>query len=151
MWKLGVRVPHQAQFLIKNNVMTLHEKINEDMISAMKSRDQETLNILRVVKGEFGRVGKDLTDDQAIPIIRKMVENAKDLGNHGEIMILDKYLPQMLGENLITLLVNEIIQINGFSGIQDMGKVMGEIKKLPSAAQIDGKIASQIVKELLSK
>jgi uncharacterized protein YqeY len=120
------------------------------MISAMKSKNRETLELLRVVKGEFGRVGKDLTDDQAIPVVRKMVENAKELGNENEVMILEKYLPQMLGEQQVKTLVAGIINKNKFSGMQDMGKVMKEVKSLPSASQIDGKLASQITRDLLS-
>lgn len=130
--------------------MTLHEQINADLVSAMKSRDTETLDLLRVVKGEFGRVGKDLTDDQSIPVIRKMVENAKELGNENEVMILEKYLPLMLEEQQVKTLVAGIIQKNGFSGMRDMGNVMKAVKSLPSASQIDGRLASQITRDLLS-
>lgn len=131
--------------------MTLHEKINADMISAMKSRDREIVDLLRVVKGEFGRVGKDLSDDQAIPVIKKMVENAKELGNENEVLILEKYLPEMLGETQIKVIIAGIIQKNNYSGMQDMGKVMKEVKTLRTASQIDGRLASQITKDLLSK
>ena len=131
--------------------MSLQTQIREDMVNAMKSRDTETVSLLRVVAGEFGRIGKDLSDEEATKVIRKMVENAKELGNQGEVDILDKYLPKMLGEQQIKVLVAGIIQSNSFAGMQDMGKVMGEIKKLPSAAQIDGKIASQFTRELLLK
>lgn len=127
--------------------MTLHEQINADMITAMKSKDKETLELLRVVKGEFGRVGKDLSDDQAIPVVRKMVENAKELGNDSEVVILEKYLPAMLGEQQIKVLAAGVIQKNGYSGMQDMGKVMKELK-LPT---VDGKLASIIVRQLLSQ
>ena len=127
--------------------MTLHEQINADMIAAMKSKDRETTDLLRVVKGEFGRVGKDLTDEQAIPVIRKMVENAKTLENHEEVMILEKYLPAMLGEQQIKTLAAGIIHKNGYQGMQDMGKVMKELK-MPT---VDGKLASTIVRQLLSQ
>ena len=131
--------------------MTLHERINEDMISAMKSRDRDVVDLLRVVKGEFGRVGKDLTDDQAIPVIRKMVENAKELGNESEVEILEKYLPEMLGEFQIKTIVGGIISKNKYSGMQDMGKVMSTIKNHPMSTQIDGKLASQITRDLLTQ
>lgn len=131
--------------------MNLQVQIREDMLVAMKSRNTETVSILRVVAGEFGRIGKEVSDDDAIKVIRKMVENAKEMGNQDEVEILDKYLPQMLAEGQIKVIVAGLINKHGFSGMQDMGKVMGEIKKLPSAAQIDGKIASGIVRELLSK
>ena len=132
--------------------MTLQEQIRTDMLNAMKNRNQEVLDLLRVVAGEFGRTmngGKQLSDDEAIKVIRKMSENAKELGNDVEVQILDKYLPQMLGELQIKTIIGGIIQTNGFSGMQDMGKVMSEIKKLPMSAQIDGKISSRITKELL--
>ena len=131
--------------------MTVHETINEDMISAMKSRDRDTVELLRVVKGEFGRVGKDLSDDQAVPIIRKMVENAKELGNHGEVEILKEYLPEMLGEFQIKTIVGGIISKNKYQGMQDMGKVMSTIKNHPMSTRIDGKLASQITRELLTQ
>lgn len=41
------------------------------------------------------------------------------------------------------------INDNSYSGMKDMGKVMSEIKSLPNASQIDGKISSKIVKEML--
>jgi len=132
--------------------MTLQEQIRTDMLNAMKNRNQEVLDLLRVVAGEFGRTmngGKQLSDDEAIKVIRKMSENAKELGNDVEVQILDKYLPQMLGELQIKTIIGGIIQTNGFSGMQDMGKVMSEIKKLPMSAQIDGKISSRLVKEIL--
>ncbi|MDX1284726.1 MAG: GatB/YqeY domain-containing protein [Draconibacterium sp.] len=129
--------------------MNLQEQIRSDMVEAMKSKDTETVSLLRVVAGEFGRVGKDLTDEQALKVIRRMSETAKELGNESEVLILDKYLPQMLGESQITVLAAGIISKNEFSGMQDMGKVMGELKKLPTSHLIDGKLASTIVRKLL--
>ena len=131
--------------------MSLQTQIKEDMVNAMKSRNTEVVSLLRVVAGEFERISKDLSDEEATKVIRKMSENAKELGNQGEVDILDKYLPQMLGEGQIKVIVAGLINKHSFSGMQDMGKVMVEIKKLPTVAQIDGKVASQIVRELLSK
>jgi len=135
--------------------MSLQSKIREDMVAAMKLRDRDTVDLLRVVAGEFGREMKDvrveLTDDKVIAILKKMKENAIELGNLGEVVILDKYLPQMLGEFQVKTIVGGIIQKNSYSGMQDMGKVMGTLKSHPMTAQIDGKLASQITKELLNQ
>lgn len=130
--------------------MSLQSKIREDMVSAMKTKDRDTLDLLRVVAGEFGREmnnGIELPDDRVIAILRKLKEYAIELGNLGEVEILERYLPQMLDEQQIRLAINHIIQENGYSGMQDMGNVMAELKS-PS---IDNKIASQITRELLSK
>ena len=134
--------------------MGLQAKIREDMVAAMKARDRETVDLLRVVAGEFSRKmnnGIELPDDEVIPIIRKMVENAKELGNDSEIPILEKYLPHMLGEFQIKTIVGGIIQKNKYSGMQDMGKVMGTLKTHPMTAQIDGKLSSRITRELLTQ
>ena len=133
--------------------MSLQSQIREDMVTAMKTRDTEVVSLLRVVAGEFGRemkTGKELSDNEAIKVIRKMSENAKELGNLNEVLILKKYLPTMLEEKQIEVIVAGIITQNGYSGMQYMGRIMGEIKKLPMAAQIDGKLSSGIVKTLLS-
>ena len=135
--------------------MSLQTQIREDMVAAMKLRDRDTVDLLRVVAGEFGREMKDvrieLTDNQAISILKKMKENAIELGNLNEVEILDKYLPQMLGELQVKTIVGGIIQKNGYTEMRDMGKVMGTLKTHPMTAQIDGKIASQITKELLAQ
>jgi len=134
--------------------MSLQTQIREDMIAAMKNRDTETVSLLRVVAGEFGREmksSKELSDDEALKVIRKMSENAKELGNQGEVDILDKYLPQMLGEYQIRTIVGGIIQKNKYSGMPDMGKVMTTLKSHPMTALIDGKLASQLTKELLTQ
>jgi len=134
--------------------MSLQSQIREDMLAAMKNRETEKVSLLRVVAGEFGRemkTGKELSDEEALKVLRKMSENATELGNQGEVDILDKYLPKMLGEFQIKTIVGGIIQKNGFAGMQDMGKVMTTIKNHPMSAQIDGKTASGIVRELLAK
>ena len=134
--------------------MSLQSQIREDMVAAMKSRDTDVVSLLRVVAGEFGREmnnGIELHDDQVLAILKRMVKDAKVMGNHGEVEILKKYLPEMLGETQIKTIVAGIIQKNSYSSMQDMGKVMGTIKNHPMGDMIDGKIASQITKELLTK
>ena len=129
--------------------MKLQEQIGNDMVIAMRTKNVETLSLLRVLIGEFSRIGKDLTDDEVLREIRKMSENAKSLGNETEVKILDVYLPTMLDVDQLTVIISGIIDQNGYSGMKDMGKVMSEIKTLNVASQIDGKLASDIVKSLL--
>jgi hypothetical protein len=137
--------------------MTLQETIKNDLVVAMKSKNVETTSLLRVVLGEFSTVAsrmpnnidKVLSDDLAVKEIRRMHENAKLMQNQFEIDTLDKYLPKMLSEDDIKNIVSKIISENNFSGVQNMGKVMMEIKKHPNSTMIDNKIASNIVKELL--
>lgn len=137
--------------------MSLQETIKNDLVVAMKSKNVETTSLLRVVLGEFSTVAsrmpnntdKVLSDDLASKEIRRMYENAKLMQNQFEMDTLDKYLPKMLSEDDIKNIVSKIISENNFSGVQNMGKVMMEIKKHPNSTMIDNKIASNIVKELL--
>jgi uncharacterized protein YqeY len=129
--------------------MKLREKIGNDITVAMKARDKETLSILRVVTSEVGRFAKDDSDVETIRIIKKLMQNAKELGNLSEAAILASYLPVMYTSEEIRKLVFDIITENGFKEMRDMGKVMGIIKQRPDGSLFDGKITSTIVKEIL--
>jgi len=129
----------------------MQEQIKNDMVTAMKSREVEKTILLKVLMGEFSRIGKEVSDVDVLKIIRKMYENAKELKNEFEMRILGDYLPKMLDSNQIKTIVSEIIESGGFSTMKDMGKVMAELKNHKYSTQIDGKIASGFVRELLNK
>lgn len=149
--------------------MKLQKQIRDDMVKAMKLGEKEKVTLLKVLIGDFCRddfykkemnnLTVPLPDENVIKIIRKMSETAKDyieLGvdiekNKNEIKVLGTYLPSMLSEDHIKLIVEGIIEARGFSGMQHMGKVMGELKSHPKASLINGKISSKIVKETLMK
>lgn len=130
--------------------MTIQEQVKKDMIQAMKNKETEKLSLLKVVLGEFNRVGKDLSDEKAIKQIRSMFENAKQMNNQFEIDVLNKYLPQMLDDEELTTIIKSLIKDNKASSIKDMGKVMGGLKKHPKSTQIDMKKANKFVKEILN-
>jgi len=134
--------------------MNLQEQLKADMRAAMKNRDTETLSVLRVAVGEISRIRDKIgrpvvnpTDDDIIGMLKTLAENAKVMGADGELMILESYLPQMMTEDQIRLVIADVIEENKYSGMQDMGKVMQQIK----SPIIDGKIASNITKELLNQ
>ena len=133
--------------------MGLQTQIREDMVAAMKSKDRETVSLLRVVAGEFGREmnnGIELQDDQVTAILKRMKKDAIIMSNLNEVEILNKYLPTMLDKEQVKTIIGGIIHKNEYSGMQDMGRVMSTIKTHPMKSQIDGKLASSITKELLT-
>jgi len=130
--------------------MKVQNKIKQDMVSAMKNKETEKLGLLRVVMGEFSRIGKEVDDEKAIKIIRNMYENAKIAGNEIEMKVLDSYLPQMYSEEKVRALVATIIEAHGYKTMKDLGGIMTAIGKNPDAALIDKKYASAYAKELLS-
>jgi uncharacterized protein YqeY len=128
--------------------MTVQEKINGDLRVAMKESNKEAKDILRVVIGEFNRIGKEISDANATSIIKKMVGNANEMNNISEANFLGKYLPKQLTEDQIDMLVSQIIEDESIDSIKGMGKIMNILQK-EYAGQYDGKLASTIIKDKL--
>jgi len=142
--------------------MNLQETIQDNLKKAMKSKDKETMSLLRVVIGDMGRkigstgkYGIDLTDDQVLKIIRKGVKDAKTIFDingsddaEREIKILSEYLPSMLVSDKLETIITDIITTNSFSGKDDMGKVMSNLKQ-NYGGTYDGRLASQLVRKIL--
>lgn len=129
--------------------MSIQEQIKADFVSAMKEQNKEIKLLLSVVIGEMDRVNKVLTDEQVISVVKKMIEGAKTTNNLDEVAILEKYLPKQLSEEQLNGLISALIFSNNYTA-KDMGKIMSSLKE-SHAGQYDGKLASSLVKELLTK
>ena len=150
--------------------MSLFEKIAEDLKTAMKARDQVTLEAIRAAKTAFilarSEKGADyiLTFDEEQKIIRKLVkqrresaeiykqQNRNDLYERevSEADVLEKYLPAKVTPEELTETIRQIIDRLGAKSPADMGKVMGAATK-ELAGKADGKEISAIVKQLLAQ
>lgn len=147
----------------------MEDRIQKDMIQAMKEKDSDRLRTLRAIKSEIlleKTTGKDVKIDEAreISILQKMVksrqesleiyekENREDLAKKEKIEIehLQKYLPEPMTEEEIKSQVEEIIERVGASSMADMGKVMGMAQK-EMGGKADGKTLAGIVKSILSQ
>ena len=105
---------------------------------------------------------EEVDDTKALQIINKMIKQRndsisqfKDGGRddladkeQSEVDILSKYKPAQLSEEEVAVKVNEAIEQSGASSMQDMGKVMGQLKSLASSADMG--LISKLVKEKLS-
>lgn len=130
--------------------MKLQELLQADLKTAIANKDNETKEILKVVVSEFTRgQSKEVTDEKALSVIRGLKESAILCGKTDEIAVYDRYLPQMLGENEVTLIVENIIVWFDYKTKKDIGKIMGELSKHSQAAQIDKKFASTVINKLL--
>jgi uncharacterized protein YqeY len=121
------------------------EKITNDMISAMKSKDKDTLDVIRMIKGaiqlEEINKKKKLEDDEIISIISKQIKmrresieefkkaNRTDLidKNEHEIEILNKYLPIQLTDEELNNIIDEVIKKTEAKSQNDIGKLMKEL------------------------
>ena len=144
------------------------ERITNDIVEAMKSKDTLKLQTLRMLKGaiDLERINKKLekvADDDILVIIGKQIKTRKESivefekGNrqdlidqtNEEIKLLETYMPEQLSEEEITNIINEIIKEINATSIKDMGSVMKEASsKLKGKA--DMSLVSSIIKSKLS-
>ena len=126
--------------------MSLKERINEDMKSAMRAKESERLATIRLLMAALKQKEVDerveLDDAMVVAVIDKMVKQRKDSvaaftqggrqdladKEAAEIKVLDVYLPQRMGADEITAEVKAIVAELGAKGPGDMGKVMGAAK-----------------------
>lgn len=126
--------------------MSLKSQINEDMKTAMKTKDSATLSAIRLLMAQIKQKEVDtrieLDDSDIISVIDKMLKQRNDsiaLYKQGgredlvekeqaEIDVLQRYLPQPLSDQEIDQLIDVAIQSSGTSGMQAMGKVMAQLK-----------------------
>ncbi|MGB9743342.1 MAG: GatB/YqeY domain-containing protein [Minisyncoccales bacterium] len=154
--------------------MNLKEKIRTELNSALKSKDEIAVLTLRqllamIVNKEKEKKYKlkeekevELTDDEVLEVIASEVKKRREAmvefekGKRSdlvekekkELAILEKYLPQQLSAEEIRNLAEAAIKKIKAQGIKDLGKVMAEL--MPQVkGRSDGKMVSQIVKELL--
>lgn len=147
--------------------MTLFEKINNDMISYMKSKDSFSLGVIRMVKGaiQLEKINKkrDLTDDEVVAVISKQIKmrndsieeftkaNRQDLIDQykKEIDLLKTYMPEQLSDEEISKIIEEAFNIVNPTSSKDMGLIMREVSpKLKGRADM-GKV-NAIIKDKLA-
>ena len=125
--------------------MTLLEKINGDMINYMKSKDNFSLGVIRMVKGalQLEKINKkrDLTDEEVISVIAKQIKmrndsinefmkaNRMDLveQNEKEIAILNEYMPVQLTEDEINEIIDLAFEKINPTSNKDFGLIMKEV------------------------
>ena len=148
--------------------MTLEERIQKDLASAMKNRQENALAALRSIKTAIQNektngTYHELTDTDIVGLIQKLVKQRKESMDiyleagrnelaekeRQEMVVLMEYVPKQLTIPEVEEKVKEIIAETGASSMKDMGKVMGlATQRMKGLAE--GKTISQIVKRLLS-
>jgi uncharacterized protein YqeY len=148
--------------------MSLEEKIMQDLKEAMKAKDEAALRGIRAIKSAIliaktDGSGNVIDEAREIQMLQKLVkqrkesleiyekQNREDLAKveREEIAVIEKYLPKQMDAAELTAALKQIIAEVGASSAKDMGKVMGAASKA-FAGKADGKLISEIVKQLLS-
>lgn len=147
--------------------MTLKERINEDMKSAMRAKETAKLGAIRLLLAAMKQKEVDerltLDDDAVVAIIDKMLKQRRDsvaqyeAANRAdladaekfEMTVLSAYMPAALSEAEVAAAVTKAVSDSGAAGPADMGKVMGLLKPL-LAGRADMSQVSKLVKAKLS-
>lgn len=112
--------------------MSLQKQMHTDLIVAMKARDTDKKEAVRIIMGEFGRqTEKELSDEQVIAIIKKLIKSEKELlAAKGEqesayIKVLESYLPRQASQEEIRAWIEANIDFSTFGNfMQAMKPVM---------------------------
>lgn len=147
--------------------MSLEERINADLKSAMIAKEKVRIDALRSIRSailEFQKSGsgKELDEKEGIKILTNAAKKRKDAikmyqdANRAELAekeeielgIIEEYLPKQLSDKELRDIVKAKIEQTGASEMKDMGKIMGPIMK-EYAGQVDGNQVQNVVKELL--
>ena len=152
--------------------MSLKQTIENEYKNALKSKDKNKISTYRLILSSIkdldivnrsGPNKKETDDDDIKKLLKKMVKqraesidiykknNRADLleVEQNEYNILTGFLPKQLSEEETKKICEEMISKLGASSIKDMGKIMGELKKL-HADEIDFAQAGPLIKELLN-
>ena len=147
--------------------MTLEERINSELKTAMLAKDEASVRGLRAIKQGILMAktsgATSMSAEDEIKMIQKLVkqrkesveiyqqQNRPDLAKPEleEIAVIERFLLKQMDEGEIRSELKRIISEVGASSPQEMGKVMGAASKF-FAGKADNKIVSQLVKELLS-
>jgi uncharacterized protein YqeY len=149
--------------------MSLQNDIMDRIKTAMKAKDTVALESLRAVKSALllaqteSGAATELSQEDEIKLLQRLVKQRKDSANIyieqgrqdladpelAQAAIIEKFLPAQLSEAEVEAVVKKIIADNGFSGMADMGKVMGVASK-ELAGSADGKTISNVVKKALA-
>lgn len=148
--------------------MTLRETIKAEVVDAMRAGDAKRRDTLRLLLAAIKQAEVDrpepLTEADVEAIVAKQakqrqetIADARSAGREdlvaeaqAELEIIDDYLPEQLSRDEIASRAEQVIAETGATGMQDMGTVMGRL--MPQLqGQADGRVVSEVVRQLLSK
>ena len=146
---------------------SLTARVNADLAVALRARDQESLDALRMLKTALTNkrveLTRDLEDREALQVVTTLVKQRKDSAaqfasagraelaekEQREATLLERYLPAALDAAALSALIDQAITESGAAGPKDMGKVMKVLMPRLAGQVVDGKAVNEQVKARL--
>ena len=147
--------------------MSIVQKVEQDLVAAMKARAELRLSVLRMMKSALKLKQVELTrpleDSEAQATLRTLVkqrhESAEQFRKGGreelagkeeaEIKIVEEYLPAAANDEEIGAAVSAAIAETGAVGAKDLGKVMKSAMARLAGKNVDGKKVNEKARALL--
>ena len=149
--------------------MSLSERIQKDLVDAMRAKDELRLSVLRGMKAaikhkEVEKI-RALDEAESIQILQTLVKQRKESieqfskGNRPELAdketkelaILENYLPASASNHEMNAAIDKAIAATGANSMKQMGTVVKAAKSALEGKSVDGKALSDLVRERLSK
>lgn len=141
--------------------MRIVERVEQDLVAAMKARQELRLSVLRMMKSALKLKQVELTrpldDSEATAVLRTLVKQRQDSAEQfrkgrreelaakeeAEIKIVEEYLPAAASEAEIEAAVTAAIAETGAASAKDLGKVMKAAMARLAGKNVDGKIVNE--------
>ncbi|SEK40242.1 hypothetical protein SAMN04488700_1905 [Carnobacterium iners] len=147
--------------------MSLLTIINDDIKTAMKAKDKNTLAVLRMLKAAFQnekiKTGNELSEDEELTLLSREMKqrresliefkkaNREDLveQTNQAIKLVGKYLPQQLSEEELQVIISNAVSEVNATSMKDFGKVMGIVMPVIKG-KAEGNVINRLVKDQLN-
>ncbi|MGA5303259.1 GatB/YqeY domain-containing protein [Nucisporomicrobium flavum] len=147
---------------------TLKDRLNDDLHSAMKGRDELTTSTLRMALSAVrtaevsGDAARELSDDEVLAVLTKEAKKRREAATAfrdagradqagketAEGEILDRYLPAQLSDEEIAELVAGALRDGGFTGKAQMGPAMRAAQAAVAGRAEGGRVAAEVRRQL---
>lgn len=142
-------------------------QIENDLKDALRNQEKTKVSVLRILiskcKNKSIATGKSLEDSEVMKVLQTTAKQHKESiklyiqGKRSDLVdqetlelnIVKDYLPSMMTEDEVRSIIASVVETTGASSMADFGKVMPQVMK-QGAGKIDGGVAQNILKELLS-
>lgn len=147
--------------------MALLERVQSDMVAAMKARDDARLNALRMIKAALQKHQVDsmkpLDDASEQQILKQLVKQRTDAADmfrkgrreeqarkeEAERALIESYMPAEAGDDDIARAIDAALAETGVTSLKQMGLVMKATQAKLAGKRVDGKALSEKVRSRL--
>jgi uncharacterized protein len=147
---------------------SLKDRLNDDLRTAMKGRDELTTSTLRMALAAVrnaevaGKQARELSDDEVLAVLTRESKKRREASTafadagraeqaareQAEGKVIDQYLPQQLSEAELTALVTEALGEGGFTAKSQMSPAMKAAQAAVAGRAEGGRVAAEVRRQL---